>query len=279
MNEPLLGSEDQTQSCCGFVNCKYLTSWRGTGSNRRLWKMFCSLCLITIFAIYIFIVLQSPLLILFGSISVIKMLIETWGQDTPNWVCPGGVGMFLVIYFLILPFIIYADGVCTSNPDIPPDLFTSVPWMKDAVGTVMFFFGYSYSLSYEVGRFRWKAKPENKGRLHTIGLARFCIHPNYFGDLFTYSGWGLVAGTTCALSGPVYMVWSFVVLVNPNSDAYLADRYAQEFPDYARRTATLIPGLKGYYVNQLLAWICFFVGGWMGNRCTAEHCDNWPTGF
>jgi protein-S-isoprenylcysteine O-methyltransferase Ste14 len=278
MHEPLLGSEVKSQRCCGVIDCNYLISWRGTGSNRRLWKMFCSLCLIALFAIYIMIVLQFPLLILFGSLTILKMLIETWGQDTPNWVCPGGVFMFLVIYVLILPFIIYADGVCTSNQDIPPDLFTTVPWMKDALGTVLFFFGYTYSLSYEVGRFKWKAKEENKGKLHTIGLARFCIHPNYFGDLFTYTGWGLCAGTSCALSGPVYMVWSFIVLVNPNSDAYLAERYGREFPDYARRTATLIPGLHGYYSNQLLAWICFFVGGWLGNRCTG-HCDNWPTGL
>ena len=64
--------------------------------------------------------------------------------------------------------------------------------------------------------------------------------------------------------------------------AFVADldeeRYAREFPDYADRTATLIPGLKGYYGNQVLAWICFFVGGWLGNRC-AGQCENWPSGF
>jgi steroid 5-alpha reductase family enzyme len=224
---------------------------------------------------------QFPLLLCFGAVTLIKMLIETWGQDTPNWVCPGrtfecGIAMFFVIYFMIFPAIIYADGICTSNQDIPPDLFTSVPWLRDAVGTALFLFGYTYSLSYEIGRFRWKARSENKGKLHTIDLAKYCIHPNYFGDLFTYTGWAMCAGTSCALSAPVTMVWSFIVIVNPNSDAYLADRYWQEFPAYARTTATLIPGLKNYYANQLLGWLCFLVGGYLGNQC-AGQCENYPS--
>ena len=33
-----------------------------------------------------------------------------------------------------------------------------------------------------------------------------CIHPNYLGDLFTYTGWALACGTTCALSIPIFML-------------------------------------------------------------------------
>ena len=59
---------------------------------------------------------------------------------------------------------------------------------RDIVGFVLFAFGSSYSLWYEVHRFQWKKDPNNKGKLHTIGLAKYCIHPNYLGDICTYTG-------------------------------------------------------------------------------------------
>ena len=197
------------------------------------------------------------------------MLIETWGQDTPNWICPGGIGMFIFIYFFILPWIIYANAICTSDPDIMTTSENSVE-LRNAVGAICFFGGSIYSLSYEIGRFRWKALPENKGRLHTIGLARFCIHPNYLGDLFTYTGWALVVGSSCALTTPVGMFWSFIFIVCPNSDAYLATRYSSEFPTYSERVATLVPGLRNAVVSQVLAWICFCVSGYLGANCAGQ---------
>ncbi|CAK9079044.1 unnamed protein product [Durusdinium trenchii] len=127
------------------------------------------------------------------------------------------------------------------------------------LGLALYLGGSFYSLAYEVGRFRWKARPENKGKLHTVGLASWCIHPNYFGDLFTYTGWGLAAGTTCAVSVPVLMFFTFVLVVVPNSDNYLSQRYPKEFPAYAAHTATLIPGLHSKVLSQVLAWLCLLL--------------------
>eukprot|EP00929_Paragymnodinium_shiwhaense_P053754 TRINITY_DN26926_c0_g1_i6.p1 TRINITY_DN26926_c0_g1~~TRINITY_DN26926_c0_g1_i6.p1 ORF type:complete len:211 (-),score=10.21 TRINITY_DN26926_c0_g1_i6:101-733(-) len=207
--------------------------------------------------------LQGGRKVSFGAFTLIKFLVEIWGQETPTWICPGGPFMFFVIYVLILPGIIYADGLCTRNGDIT---FA----YRDVLGAVLFLGGSLYSLSYEVGRFRWKKLEENKGKLHTQGLAKHCIHPNYFGDLFTYSGWALAAGTTCALSVPAGMVWSFVLFVCPNSDAYLGQRYWKEFPAYAETTATLIPGVHSKVANQILAWGCFIVSIWLGGACAGQ---------
>ena len=49
-------------------------------------------------------------------------------------------------------------------------------------------------LGYELHRFAFKARPQNKGRLHTEQLASLSIHPNYFGDLFMFTGMALVIG-------------------------------------------------------------------------------------
>ena len=127
---------------------------------------------------------------------------------------------------------------------------------RETAGLALYLFGSSYSLGYEVHRFRWKARPENQGKLHTVGLAthcipvkarpgrqaqldvagypalatirlrrraflhrRYCIHPNYFGDLFTYGGWGLACGTQCAMSLSPVSLFYLTLFVAPNSDA------------------------------------------------------------
>eukprot|EP00392_Amoebophrya_sp_AT5.2_P001626 g1628.t1 len=249
----------------GCVPCEKLLIWRGEGSNRTLWKCFCSAVLVAEIGFYVYLVYpQFPLLVLFACFSLVKFLVETWGQDTPNWICPGGVGMFLFIYVVIIPgLLLYPNGVCTRNQDI------TFPY-HSLLGAVLFFGGSCFSLGYEVGRFRWKKDPGNKGRLHTVGLARFCIHPNYLGDLFTYSGWGLAAGTTCAITTPIFMVWSFLVFVCPNSDAYLAQRYWREWGEYEAKTATLIPGFHSKLGGQVLAWLAFGVGSWLYGNCAGQ---------
>lgn len=289
--------------------CSSLTIWRATGSNRRLWKCVCTIFLIAEFGYYVFFVLfdsandqndfdkftdgiidasreenpltilcrillspfasSSVILALLGCISAVKFLTEIWGQDTSNWVCPSGILMFVVVYFGIFVFLIYTFGICRYGQDILNGDGTSVH-ARNLLGFALFLFGSAYSLTYEVRRFRWKKNPANKGRLHTIELASLCVHPNYFGDLFTYSGWALVSGTSCAFSAPVGMVWGFQYLIMPNSDAYLASRYADEFPDYAANTPTLIPGVRSKVGMHVIAWSCLAVSCWLGLRCTRQ---------
>ena len=38
-------------------------------------------------------------LVFMGGFTVCKVLIEIWGQETSNWVCPGTLFMFFVIVF------------------------------------------------------------------------------------------------------------------------------------------------------------------------------------
>jgi len=194
----------------------------------------------------------------------VKFFVEIWGQETPTWVNPGGPVVFLMIFVMIIPGFIATDVLCLENPDIDFEGYK-------IVGFLMFLFGSTYSLTYEVGRFQWKKQPENKGRLHTIGLAKYCIHPNYFGDLFTYGGYGVVAGTTCALSLPIWMICSFVFIINPNSDAYLAFRYAHDgWEEYSQRTATFIPGVHGRCANYAVGIISAVVAFYCSAKCSTQ---------
>eukprot|EP00929_Paragymnodinium_shiwhaense_P081757 TRINITY_DN42869_c0_g1_i1.p1 TRINITY_DN42869_c0_g1~~TRINITY_DN42869_c0_g1_i1.p1 ORF type:complete len:187 (+),score=9.13 TRINITY_DN42869_c0_g1_i1:66-626(+) len=182
MEEPLTTFERAAQPTLwyGCVSCDRFLIWRGEGSSRCLWKACCSCCLFGEFLVYCYLVRALPLLVLFGCLTLIKFLVEIWGQETPTWMCPGGPFMFLVVYELIFPGFIYLDGLCTKNEDI---VFPH----RDVLGAVLFLCGSLYSLSYEVGRFRWKKLQEHRGKLHMEGLAKYCILPNYFGDLFTSS--------------------------------------------------------------------------------------------
>ncbi|CAE7602816.1 unnamed protein product [Symbiodinium natans] len=261
LEQPLAGTSAET-CCCGLDrDLRKWIQWRSptgnTSSADRLpWQAGCSVLLLLEMASYFYFVLESPVLLLIGSIFVVKALVEIWGQQTPTWLCPGTFCMLFVIYVLIVPTVAYMYGYCTMASDIQ---FAGRDWL----GLVLYLGGSSYSLFYE-------AQPENKGKLHTVGPAAWCMHPNYFGDLFTYTGWGLACGTSCALSIPIMMIFTFVIIVVPNSDRYLAQRYPEEFPAYAAKTATLIPGLHSELASKILAWACLVVCVYLWcNTCSA----------
>ena len=63
-----------------------------------------------------------------------------------------------------------------------------------AAGVILFVVG-SWMNSYaEYMRHIWKRRPENRGRLYTGGLFRYSRHPNYLGDLLSFSGLCLISG-------------------------------------------------------------------------------------
>lgn len=241
-------SEADQQDFCG----RTWISWRGNSENRTPWKAVCSVLLLGQMAAYFYLVASSVALCFMGIVFLAKLLIEIWGQHTPTWACPGTWCLFFVIWFMGFPWLLSTFAYCTKTTDI------QFPH-RDIVATGLYVFGSMFSLSYEVHRFYWKAKDENKGKLFTSGLASLCIHPNYFGDLFTYTGWALAAGTVYALQVSLMQVWMFSFWVIANSDTYLAKRYPEEFPAYAASTATLIPFFRSQIALQILGWICLAI--------------------
>lgn len=196
-------------------------------------------------SVYFYLVGSSPTLCLIGAVFLIKLLIETWAQHTPTWVCPGTWLLFTLVYGTGFPYVISTFAYCRKTTDI------QFPY-RDAVAISLYLFGSAFSLSYEVQRFLWKAREENKGKLHTVGLAALCVHPNYFGDLFTYTGWALAAGTMYSMQLTFFMIFAFDIFTIPNSDTYLAQRYPEEFPAYAAATPTLIPFVHSKTVLTIL---------------------------
>jgi steroid 5-alpha reductase family enzyme len=115
--------------------------------------------------------------------------------------------------------------------------------MAGAAGIVLFLTG-SWMNSYaEYARHKWKQRAENRGRLYTLGLFRYSRHPNYLGDLISFSGLCLIAGRWITAVVPLMMLCGFVFANIPMLDAHLHDHYGTAFDEYAKRTRKLIPFL------------------------------------
>jgi protein-S-isoprenylcysteine O-methyltransferase Ste14 len=109
------------------------------------------------------------------------------------------------------------------------------------VGVSLFVVG-SWMNSYaEYTRHMWKRQPENRKRLYTLGLFRYSRHPNYLGDLISFSGLCLISGSWITVIIPAIMLVGFVFASIPMLDSHLRERYGLEFEEYARRTRKLIP--------------------------------------
>ncbi len=108
-------------------------------------------------------------------------------------------------------------------------------------GLVLFAIG-SWMNSYaEYARYVWKKQLENHGRIYTLGLFQYTRHPNYFGDLISFSGLCMMAGAWITAIIPALMLAGFVFVNVPALDAHLHDRYGESFDEYAKHTRKLIP--------------------------------------
>lgn len=108
-------------------------------------------------------------------------------------------------------------------------------------GVVLFLVGSFLNTFSEHQRRRWKARAENRGKLYTRGLFSASMHVNYFGDLLWVTGYACVTHNAYAFLVPAFLFAFFYYFNVPKLDAYLRDRYGEQFSAYERRTKKLIP--------------------------------------
>jgi len=136
-------------------------------------------------------------------------------------------------WLLVLVLLIGITGGTNSSPLA----------IAAAIGIGLFVLG-SWMNSYaEYARHVWKQRPENRDRLYTRGLFRLSRHPNYLGDLLSFSGLCLISGAWITAVVPILMLMGFVFVNIPVLDSHLHDHYGSAFDEYAQRTAKLIPYL------------------------------------
>ena len=110
-------------------------------------------------------------------------------------------------------------------------------WL-DAVGVTLWLIGMSFETIGDFQLARFKADPENRGRVLDTGLWRYTRHPNYFGDFCVW--WGLyaialAAGGWWTVFGPLTI--SFLLL-KVSGVTMLEETITERRPEYAQYIQT-----------------------------------------
>jgi steroid 5-alpha reductase family enzyme len=113
----------------------------------------------------------------------------------------------------------------------------------DALGALVVVTGVLFEGVSDLQLARFKADPENRGKVMDRGLFRYSRHPNYFGDFLVW--WGLFAlaaasGQSWTIGSPLLM--SFLLL--RVSGVTLLEKTMRKRPgyeEYVRRTSAFFP--------------------------------------
>jgi len=115
----------------------------------------------------------------------------------------------------------------------------------DALGAALVAVGLLFESIGDLQLARFKADPENAGRVMDRGLWRYTRHPNYFGDCVVWWGLWLVA---CGAPGGVFTIASPVLmthlLLRVSGVALLERGLVKRKPgyaDYIARTSAFLP--------------------------------------
>ena len=73
-------------------------------------------------------------------------------------------------------------------------------WMFIAIA--LWLFGFTFEALGDLQLTRFKANPENKGKVLQSGVWRYTRHPNYFGDAAQWWAFYLIAQFPLAAGGP-----------------------------------------------------------------------------
>jgi steroid 5-alpha reductase family enzyme len=115
----------------------------------------------------------------------------------------------------------------------------------DAAALVLWSIGMLFEAGGDWQLSRFKADPNNRGKVMDRGLWRYTRHPNYFGDCCVWWGYylfALAAGGWWSIAAPLVMT---LLLLKVSGVALLEKDIGERRPDYAayvRRTNTFLPG-------------------------------------
>ncbi len=113
----------------------------------------------------------------------------------------------------------------------------------DFLGIAVWLFGFYFESMGDYQLARFKANPENKGKVMDKGVWRYTRHPNYFGDSAQWWGYFLIAaaaGGWWTIYSPILMTL-FLLRV---SGVALLEKTMEKRPgykEYIRKTSAFVP--------------------------------------
>ncbi len=139
-----------------------------------------------------------------------------------------------------------ALAIVTSHDQAPWDIFATI-------GLIMWVIGFGIEVTADNQKSKFRSNPDNKDKFITSGLWSRSQHPNYFGEIFLWSGIAVMAI-------PVLSGWGWLTLISPLFVIFLLTRVSgipmlqkaglkkwgddPEYLAYRERTPKLIPRLS-----------------------------------
>ncbi len=115
------------------------------------------------------------------------------------------------------------------------------PGLLDILAILIFFTGSFLNTFSEIQRDKWKKHSENKGRLYTVGLFKYSMHINYFGDLLWVIAYAIITRNWYSVLIPAFLFCFFAFYNIPLLDKHLASHYGEQFEEYRKKTKKFIP--------------------------------------
>lgn len=138
----------------------------------------------------------------------------------------------IIMWVVSLP----VQAACISSPPLG--------WL-DAIGALTCLTGITWESLADYQLRRFKARPENKGKVLDSGVWRYSRHPNYFGDFLVWWGLFVIAGAGGALWTVVSPLMMSFLLIRVSGVTLLEKSLVDSKPDYVeyiRRTNAFFPG-------------------------------------
>jgi steroid 5-alpha reductase family enzyme len=114
----------------------------------------------------------------------------------------------------------------------------------DFIGVIIWIIGFVFEAGGDIQLARFKANPENKGKVLNTGFWHYTRHPNYFGDAAAWFGYGLIclsAGSYIPVLGSVLMA---ALIIKVSGVALLEKTLNEtkpEYREYVEKTSAFIP--------------------------------------
>ncbi len=117
------------------------------------------------------------------------------------------------------------------------------------VALVLFFYGFFFQVWADFGLAKFKALPNNKGRLYTGGAWKFSQHPNYFGEAAIWFGLFIFTSNITPLWTAIspFVLLFFLLKVSGIPLLAREEKYgaSSDYQAYRSRTSLFVPWYPG----------------------------------
>ena len=169
------------------------------------------------------------------------------GEDTRYrlWRAHGGPYWWLKSYYRVY-LLQGAIALVVATPVVAAFHTNEAPFAINWIGVPIWLAGFAIEAVADVQLARFRARPDDPGRVLRDGVWGYCRHPNYFGDALQWWGLGVftfTGATWWSVVGPLAMTLVFLNISNNVIERGLLKR-RPDYAAYVAQTNAFFPRLR-----------------------------------